>query len=141
VRLQLTRRGDYAIRAALALAELPPGRVLSARAIAEAMSIPGRFVPQVMAALAHGGIVSARSGRKGGYHLARSATDISVLDVVDAVEGDSRRAICVLRGGACRTGGICPVHEVFFAAQEAMLGTLARTTLDEISRQTLATDE
>jgi Rrf2 family transcriptional regulator, iron-sulfur cluster assembly transcription factor len=133
MRLQLTRRGDYAIRAALALARLPPGRVLSARAIAEAMSIPGRFVPQVMAALARGGIVTARSGRTGGYHLARPASDINVLDVVEAVEGDGRRTACALRAGACQSDGVCPVHHLFFAAQEAMLDTLAGTTLAEIA--------
>jgi Rrf2 family transcriptional regulator, iron-sulfur cluster assembly transcription factor len=132
MRLQLTRRGDYAIRAALSLAQLPEGTVRSARAIAEEMAIPGRLIAQIMAALARAGIVVARPGRTGGYRLARPAGRISVLDVVEAIEGDSRRTTCVLRGGACRTAGVCLVHEVFFGAQEAMLGTLARSSLQEI---------
>lgn len=133
MRLQLTRRGDYAIRAALALAALPPGRVVSARAIAERMAIPGPFVPQIMADLAHGGLAVGRQGRSGGYRLARPASAITLLEVVEAVEGDSRRTTCVLRGDRCQSGGVCPVHEVFFAAQEALLETLARASLGEIA--------
>jgi Rrf2 family transcriptional regulator, iron-sulfur cluster assembly transcription factor len=130
--MELTKRGDYAVRAVLALARMPAGRLLSVRRIAEEMSIPVRFLPQVMGDLAAAGLVEATTGRAGGYRLARPAADISLLDVVEAVEGDSRRRTCVLRGGPCGLDGFCDVHEVFFAAQDAMLGALARARLADL---------
>jgi Rrf2 family iron-sulfur cluster assembly transcriptional regulator len=132
MRLELTKRGDYAVRAMLALAHAPDGRRISVRRIAEEMTIPVRFLPQVMSDLAGAGLVEATTGRAGGYRLARPATDVSLLDVVEAVEGDSRRRTCVLRGGPCGLDGHCDVHDVFFEAQDAMLGALARARLADL---------
>lgn len=137
MRLELTRRGDYAVRAMLALAEPHPvgsrNGWLSVRRIAERMAIPHHFLPQVMRDLAAAGLVEAQTGRSGGYRLARPAASISLLDVIEAVEGDSRRQACVLRGGPCGRDGYCAVHAVFFAAQEALLGHFERTTLAEVA--------
>lgn len=135
MRLELTRRGDYAVRAMLVLSRQPAGDLVSVRRIAEGMDIPARFLPQVMADLVRGGLVEATTGRNGGYRLARPATAISLLDVVDAVEGDSRRRTCVLRGGPCGLDGYCDVHDVFFAAQDAMLRTLAEASLASLPRR------
>ncbi len=130
--MELTKRGDYAVRAMLALARAPQGRLTSVRRIAEEMSIPVRFLPQVMGDLAAAGLVEAMTGRAGGYRLARPATAITLLDVIEAVESDSRRRTCVLRGGPCGLDGFCDVHDVFFAAQDAMLGTLAAASLADL---------
>lgn len=130
--MELTKRGDYAVRAMLALARASSGRLLSVRLIAEEMSIPVRFLPQVMGDLASAGLVEATTGRAGGYRLARPAAEVSLLDVVEAAEGDSRRRTCVLRGGPCGLDGFCDVHDVFFEAQDAMLGALARTRLSDL---------
>ena len=131
--MELTKRGDYAVRAILALARTRDGRLLSVRRIAEEMAIPVRFLPQVMADLAAAGLVEATTGRAGGYRLARPPDTISLLDVVEAVEGDSRRRTCVLRGGPCGLDGHCDVHDVFFAGQEALRGTFARSTLADLA--------
>jgi len=130
--MQLTKRGDYAVRAMLALARAPGGQLLSVRRIAEEMVIPVRFLPQVMGDLAAAGLVEATTGRAGGYRLARPASEVTLLDVVEAVEGDSRRRTCVLRGGPCGLDGFCDVHDVFFAAQDAMLQALARARLTDL---------
>lgn len=130
--MELTKRGDYAVRAMLAIARAPAGRLLSVRRIAEEMSIPVHFLPQVMGDLVAAGLVEATTGRAGGYRLARPAADISLLDVVEAVEGDSRRRTCVLRGGPCDLDRHCDVHDVFFAAQDAMLATLAAARLADL---------
>jgi len=130
--MELTKRGDYAVRAVLALARAPGGRLVSVRRIAEEMSIPVRFLPQVMRDLVAARLVEATAGRAGGYRLARPAAEVSLLDVVEAVEGDSRRRTCVLRGGPCGLEGSCDVHDVFFAAQDAMLLELARARLADL---------
>lgn len=132
MRLELTKRGDYAVRAMLALARAPGDRRTSVPRIAEEMEIPVRFLPQVMGDLVAAGLVEATTGRSGGYRLARPADAITLLDVVDAVEGDSRRRSCVLRSGPCGLDGHCDVHDVFFAAQDAMLATLAAARLADL---------
>lgn len=135
MRLELTRRGDYAVRAMLALARWSEGSPLSTHRIAEGMRIPARFLPQVMGDLARAGLVESTPGRNGGYRLGRPAAEITLLDVVEAVEGDARRQSCVLRGGPCGLDGTCDVHEVFFQAQDAMLGTLRAATLASLPRR------
>lgn len=134
MRLELTKRGDYAIRAMLALAQAPDDELLSVRRIAAEMAIPPRFLPLVMGDLVRARLVEGTPGRAGGYRLARPAGAIRLLDMVEAVEGDSRRTTCVLRGGACRPDRHCEVHDAFFAAQDAMLERLAGVTLGEVTQ-------
>lgn len=129
MRLELTKRGDYAVRAMLALARAEGAGPVSVRRIAEEMAIPVRFLPQVMADLHRAGLVAASPGRTGGYRLARASSAVTLLDVIEAVEGESRRRTCVLRGGPCGVDGQCAVHAVFFAGQEAFLDVFASATL------------
>jgi Rrf2 family protein len=133
MRLELTKRGDYAVRAMLALTRGNGNGLLSARRIADAMAIPVRFLPQVLADLQRSGLVEAAPGRSGGYRLARDPADITLLTVIEAVEGESRRRTCVLRGGPCGLDGHCDVHDVFFRGQEALLATLAGATLADLA--------
>ena len=137
MRLELTRRGDYAVRAMLALARAqaesggPPdgdGRLSVAR-IAASEAIPPPILPSVMCSLTRAGLVAARTGRTGGYRLARRADAISLLEIIEAIEGDTRRRTCILRGGPCLATGLCGVHDVFSSAQEALRGSLATATL------------
>lgn len=130
MRIELTKRGDYAVRAMLVLAVSQEGH-LPARLIADLMEIPATFLPQVMADLVRARLVERRMGRHGGYRLAAPAAAISLLAIIEAVEGDSRRRTCVLRGGPCgqQRDINCPVHDFFFLAQQALLGALASTTL------------
>jgi Rrf2 family protein len=127
-----TKRADYAVRAMLALAEIDAGERLSARRIASRQGIPGRVLPEIMGDLARHGLVEATIGRTGGYRLGRPAADISVSDVVEAIEGDSRRQRCVLRDRACTGAETCSAHAVFTGAQDAMLGALEAATLRDL---------
>ena len=131
MRLELTKRADYAIRAVLALARTPGTERRSVREVAALQRIPVRFLPQVMGDLVRAGLVEATVGRSGGYRLAKPPTEISLLDVVEAVEGDSRRRVCVLRGGSCVLDGVCDVHAVFAAAQDDVLRRLRTTTVTD----------
>lgn len=131
MRLELTRRGDYAIRAVIALARHAP-EVVGATRLAAETGIPRRFVPQVMTEVVRSGIAEARLGRSGGYRLARPAHTLSVLDVVEAVEGDMGRRSCVLRNAPCGQDGTCDVHDVFMAAHDAFLDDLRRATIASV---------
>jgi Rrf2 family transcriptional regulator, iron-sulfur cluster assembly transcription factor len=131
MRLDLTKRSDYAIRAMLALTMAPEG-LLSSRKIAEEMKIPPRFLPQIMGDLTRAGLVDAHPGRSGGYKLAQEASTVTILTVIEAVEGDPHRQICVMRGTACGKDGECGVHDVFYAAESAILDKLRGATLQGI---------
>lgn len=131
MRLQLTKRADYGVRAMLALARSPDEQ-LSAPRIAATMHIPGHFLPQVMADLARAGLVRSSAGRRGGYRLARSPQRITLLEVIDAVEGDERKYDCVLRDAPCGLDGRCELHAFFADAREALLARLGKTTLGAV---------
>jgi Rrf2 family protein len=131
MRLELTKRADYAIRAVLALAEIATDERRSVRRLAADQLIPTRFLPQVMSDLVRAGLVEATVGRSGGYRLAKPSTNISLLDVIEAVEGESRRRACVLRGGPCDSDGVCDVHSVFAAAQEDVNARLRAAAVAE----------
>jgi Rrf2 family protein len=133
MRLELTKRGDYAVRAMLALTRGSGSGLLSARRIADAMGIPVRFLPQVLADLQRAGLIEAAPGRSGGYRLARDPKTVSLLEVIEAVEGDTRRRSCVLRGVPCGQDGHCDVHDVFAAGQDALRSTFERATMAEMA--------
>lgn len=137
MRVTLSLRGDYAVRAMLALAEhergpttggaTPP--LLSAGRIAARMRIPHRFVAHVLADLGRARLVIGSPGRIGGYRLAVPADRIDLLQIVDAAEPEAAVARCVLRGIPCDPTGRCAVHDAFGAATNALRLELARTSL------------
>lgn len=131
MRLDLTKRSDYAIRAMLALTMAPDG-LLSSRKIADEMKIPPRFLPQIMGDLTRAGLVDAHPGRSGGYKLAQDPATVTLLRVIEAIEGDPHRQICVMRGTPCGVDGQCGVHDVFYAAEGALIEKLSSATLRSI---------
>ena len=138
MRLTLSLRGDYAVRAMLALAEherqpsdgtaVPPP-LLSAGRIAIRMRIPHRFVAHVLTDLGRADLVVGSPGRNGGYRLAMPADRIDLLQIVDAAEPQDSVQRCVLRGIPCDPTGRCAVHDAFSNATDALRGELARTSL------------
>jgi len=131
--MELGRRADYAIRAVVDLArhhESDERR--KARAIADEMEIPASYVPQILAELVRAELVTSVAGRDGGYRLARPIDQISLVEVIRAVEGELGSTVCVLRGGPCRWEDVCAVHVPWARAQNAMLDELAGSTLAEL---------
>jgi Rrf2 family protein len=132
VRLRFSRRADYAIRAALELAR--DGGQRTSEHIARATGAPGGVVAQALSDLARVGIVQAVVGRTGGYLLARPASEISVLEVVEAVDPIGRVVTqCVLHERVCSHEGACPFHATMVAAQEAFRAALERETLADVA--------
>jgi Rrf2 family protein len=86
--VRIPQRLDYALRALVLLALQPEGEYVAAGDLAERLGMPRRFVEQQVTSLARAGIVACRRGASGGCALARTASEITVLDVVVAVQGD-----------------------------------------------------
>lgn len=85
--MRVSQRLDYALRGLVALAQRPPGTSVAAGDLADSLSLPRRFLEQQFTALAQAGLVECRRGAGGGCALARPANDLSVADVVRALEG------------------------------------------------------
>jgi len=132
VDLSLSRRADYAVRAALYLARQDRDEAVSVREIAAAMAIPSTFAGQVLANLTRAGIFGAKPGRGGGYWLARDPKNITLLEIVEAAEGTLRAERCALGDGPCRWDAVCPLHTFWQGAVRAVRDQLAGITLDNV---------
>lgn len=134
MKMELGRRADYSIRAVLHLARNwgGPGRQ-KARAIAVGMGIPEKYIPQVLAALVRTGLVESVPGPEGGYRLAVDPGDITLLALIEAVDGPISSEECILRGGVCAWEDRCAVHETWASAQRALRARLGETTFAELA--------
>jgi Rrf2 family protein len=135
VKLVPTRRTDYAIRALIYITNAESSPV-KANAIGGAMDIPTGFLQHVLRELMVAGLVTSRPGPTGGFGLARPPEEITVLQIVEALEGPLRSAECALRGGPCHWDDVCALHWVWSSARNALCeeldgATLARVATDD----------
>lgn len=136
---------EWALHAVVLLALSPRGTSLPAARLAEFHGVPPAYLAKTMQALAAGGVVTASVGRHGGYRLARPPADITVWEVVRAVEGDEAAFRCteIRRQGPARVrtgyGPVCAVAAVMARAEAAWRRELAAVTLAELARTVAAT--
>ena len=131
--LQLTRRGDYALRAAIALARhVESGGYRKLREIAEEMAIPARYTHEIVSLLVKAGLAEAVAGKQGGYRLVRRPASISLLEVVEAGDGAMRVDRCAMSGGPCHWQTMCAVHPMLEEAARSMTASLQSRTLAEV---------
>jgi Rrf2 family protein len=133
MQLKLTKRGDYALRAMIAIASKNHTELRQARQIAAEMQLPYKNLTIILAGLVRDGLLNASAGPKGGYSLARPVTDITLLDIIQAAEGPVTIDHCVLRDGPCDWENTCPVHDTWTHAQDAITQHLTRTTLADLA--------
>ncbi|MEK6716068.1 MAG: Rrf2 family transcriptional regulator [candidate division NC10 bacterium] len=130
--MKLTRGGEYGIRGVLYLAQQDNGKISMLSAIAKAQDVPPRFLAKIFQALARAGIVRSYRGAKGGFSLARRAAEITIKDVIEAIEGPIYLNVCLVGPGECTRDKICPMHRVWEEAQEKMMGVLARANFADL---------
>lgn len=135
MQITLTKRGDYAVRAVLDLARHAGPGLRKTREIAAAMNIPVGYLSQILASLVQSGLIEATAGRDGGYRLVRPAAEVSLLDVIQAIEGPIGLQACVLRGIPCGADGYCAVHDAWARAQAALNAELSTTRFDDLARR------
>jgi Rrf2 family protein len=126
--MQLTRQADYAIRAVLYLAERTTVARVTTAEVGRAQHIPLTFLTKIMAQLSAAGLVQATRGSHGGIALARPASEVSLLDIVEAIEGPVQLNACVTDPSACPMGTSCQVHSVWCDAQADLVNRLRTTT-------------
>jgi Rrf2 family protein len=131
MQVRFSRRTDYAIRAALELARHED--LVKRRDIAAVIDAPSAVLAQALADLVRAGVAVAVAGPAGGYRLARPPAEVSILDVVAAVQPEPIESRCVLHERVCSWEGRCPFHDTLFAAQDAFMERLGRDTLDDVA--------
>ncbi len=133
--MQLTREADYGIRSVLYLARQPFKKVSFVNEISEEYKIPRSFLAKILQKLVKAKIVRSYRGVKGGFSLARQARDITVLDVLEAIEGKLALNICVSDKKKCSFSKHCPSHILWMNVQARVVDTLKKANFDDLSRQ------
>ena len=133
--MQITRAADYAVRVMVHLASLPPGTRVQKNALVELSEAPESFLSKVLQRMVAQGLVTSWRGGGGGFELARPANEVSVLHVVEAIDGPIHLNLCVPGASGCERSLACAVHPVWVDAREALAKVLGRATMDRLARK------
>lgn len=125
---------DYGFRAVLFLAGQEPGKMIEAQVIAHEVVIPMRFLLKIMPNLIKTGIVRSQRGAGGGYMLDRDPRDISLLDILEAVEGPIHLNRCLIDHDLCsrQAAPECKVHQALDRIQERLAADFASCRIADL---------
>ncbi len=132
----LTRAADYAARVMVHLAGLDAGTRVQRSTLAEATGVPGSFMAKVLQGLVRARLISSRRGVDGGFELAVAPEQVSLLDVVEAIDGPLQLNVCVTAPG-CDRQTWCAAHLVWVDAQRAMTQILKQASIASLAKQTV----
>lgn len=133
--MQITRASDYAVRVMIHLASLPPDSTVRQAEFSKATEVSGHFLSKVLQQLVRARLIRSQRGSGGGYVLATSAERISLLDVVEAMEGPVRLNQCLEEGLSCNQKSWCPAHHVWAEAQAAITNVLGGASMAILAAQ------
>jgi Rrf2 family protein len=131
--MRISARADYAVRAAAELAAAPDGRPVKGEHLASAQGIPPKFLENILADLRNAGLVRTRRGAEGGYALTRPAEEISVADVMRAVEGPLAAVQGVRPESLHYTGAAARLPEVWVALRANLRAVLEHVSLADLA--------
>jgi Rrf2 family protein len=124
MRLEVTRKSDLGVRA---LCVLSSEHRLKGSVLAKTIGTSQAFLAQVMGPLVREGWVHSEPGPHGGYSLGEDLASLSMLEVIEAIEGPTDTGDCALRGGPCPGTETCALHDAWVPARRALLDRLAAT--------------
>lgn len=133
--MQLTRAGEYGVRAILHLAVQPEGRITFVTEISERQDVPKSFATKILQALTKIGLVRSKRGVKGGFMLGKPASEITLRDVIEGIEGPIFLNQCLIKKGECPRDEVCPVHLVWREAQDKLMEILEGVTIAKLVEQ------
>ena len=133
--MELTRKGEYEIRGIVYLAGKPIDKVCLLSDIAAAVDVPPTFLAKIFQQFSKIGLVKSFRGTGGGFMLGRAPENITLLEVVEAVEGPIVPNRCVVNPLDCDRSGFCNVHPVWKRVQDEVRAALTGVTLKDLSRE------
>lgn len=132
--MNITAKSKYAVRALVELAQRPPDGPVPLVTIAEARDIPTQFLEQLFAALRRAGILQSHRGVYGGFSFNRPPSQVTVLDVVEVLDGPIEPAVCTTPE-VCVKRPICSVGDVWIQAKLAVEDVLAGVSIRELAER------
>jgi Rrf2 family protein len=138
--MQITRQADYALRAMLYLAKLNPNERAATSQIAEVQNIPPSFLAKIISQLSIAGLIHTSRGARGGVSLARQPEEVSILDVVEAIDGPIALNECTDDPSTCPFGENCPLRPLWCEAQSELVVRLRNTSFARFVPEVLSAD-
>ena len=135
--MRISAKADYAVRAALELAASPDGQAVKGERLAEAQDIPLQFLEHILLELKHARLIQARRGAKGGYWLARPPAEITVADVIRAVEGPLANIHENAPEELHYAGAAEKLRDVWVAVRAALRSVLENVTLADLAEKNM----
>jgi Rrf2 family iron-sulfur cluster assembly transcriptional regulator len=136
--LKLARGTDYGIRGILYLATQPYEQVTLLHDIAKNQEVPETYLAKIFQDLIKAGLVRSHRGAKGGFCLARPASEISLRQVIEALQGPISLNRCLDVHDSCPRSPTCPISQVLRKGQEQLLAILDAAKLDTLAEEELA---
>ena len=130
--MQITRQADYAVRAILHLSRQNGGERAATSHIAQEQHIPPSFLAKIISQLSIAGLLHTSRGARGGVTLARAPKDITLLEVIEAIDGPIQLNECVGDNGLCTFDDDCPLKPVWCEAQEDLVTRLRDTNFADL---------
>jgi Rrf2 family protein len=131
--MRVSAKVDYALRACAELASAADGGPQKGERIAHAQSIPLKFLENILLDLRHAGLVQSQRGAEGGYWLARPPDEISLADVIRAVEGPIANVRGLRPEQVEYAGKAAPLRDVWIAVRASLRGVLERVSLADLA--------
>jgi Rrf2 family protein len=138
--VEITREADYAVRAVLEMSLQPDRARIRSTEIARKYNIPAGVLTRLLARLSAEAIVDSQRGAGGGVRLRLPACDVTLLQVVEAIDGPITLNRCTLRPGECPNDGSCVVHPVWMMLRDALRALMAGVTFDKLARDARVRD-
>ncbi len=133
--MRLNRAGEYAVRCVLYLSHKGQGVLTAKKEIARYGAIPPHFLSKIAQDLARAGIIEIRQGSKGGFLLVADPSDLTLLDVVEAMIGEIYLNDCVARPGSCPASTTCVVNKVWIKARNELRRILGDVTFADMIKK------
>jgi Rrf2 family iron-sulfur cluster assembly transcriptional regulator len=130
--MRLTRGSDYGLRGMLYMARQPLGQICLVSQVAAAENLPESYLAKIFQDLARSRLLISHRGAKGGFSLVNEPKDITLLDIIEAVEGPVAIAPCLDVREGCERADFCEIHPALDSAQSHMVSVLKDTTLADI---------
>jgi Rrf2 family protein len=130
--MQITRQADYAVRAVLHLARIGGAERSATSAIAREQNIPPSFLAKIISQLSIAGLLHTSRGARGGVSLARDPKDITLLEVVEAIDGPIQLNECLGEDGSCMFENNCPIKPVWCDVQNELVRRLKATNFADL---------
>ena len=133
--MHLTRAADYAVRLMVHLAGRPPGSRQTLSEIAKAVDGPEQFLSKVLQQLVRAQLLASHRGGRGGFELALPPAEMSMLRVIEAIDGPTALNACLGSDGSCARHTWCAAHAVWTEAQDAMMRKLRGADLAYLAHE------